>query len=189
MGCKPGRTRGNHAAYGADMMRPIYAGVGSRAAPRTLESLMRKTADRLEARGWVLHSGGAPRSDQWFESGVRNRAENARIFLPWKLAFRGHPSPLHTVCERALTIARHYHPTWHRLDQGGRLLMGRNSYQVLGPTLDEPVACVVCWTEDGKASGGTGQAIRIADDHDVPVFNLHDPTALDRLGEFVRGFG
>jgi hypothetical protein len=93
-----------------------------------------------------------------------------------------------TVCERALAIAEHYHPAWHRLDQGGRLLMGRNSYQVLGPTLDTPVSFVVCWTSDGKASGGTGQALRIAADYGVPVFNLHDARSLGRLGDFVLNF-
>jgi hypothetical protein len=170
------------------MTRLAYGGVGSRAAPRAMEKPMRTIAERLEARGWILHSGGAPRSDQWVESGVRDRAENARIFLPWRLAFRGHPSPLFTVCERALDIAKHYHPAWHRLDEGGRLLMGRNSYQVLGSDLVSPVKFVCCWTEDGKASGGTGQAIRIAEDHDIPVFNLHDPTTIARLGEFVRGY-
>lgn len=172
-----------------------YAGIGSHLTPPRVGARMRATAVRLEALGWTLYSGGNghPRAssaspdgaDAWFESGVRDPA-NARIFLPWAGAF-GHPSPLHHVDERAHTIARTYHPAYHRLSSAGRLLMARNSYQVLGPDLDDPVAFVVCWTPDGQASGGTGQALRIAADHDIPVFNLHDGTAMDRLAEFIRG--
>jgi hypothetical protein len=165
------------------MTRPIYAGIGSRKTPRVLQPQMCSIARALESRGWMLHSGGADRADTWFEEGVRDPA-NARIFLPWP-DFNGHASSLHDVCERAHEIARQFHPAYHRLSAAGRLLMGRNSYQVLGPDLASPVTCVVCWTPDGEATGGTGQALRIAAAHDVPVFNLHDATALERLNAFV----
>lgn len=33
---------------------------------------------------------------------------------------------------------------------------------------------VVCWTSDGKDSGGTGQALRIARDRNIPVYNLYN---------------
>jgi hypothetical protein len=171
-------------------MRLTYAGIGSRKTPRAFQSRMHSIARVLETRGWMLHSGGADRADTWFESGVRSYM-NARIFLPWP-GFNEHESPLYTVCERAHEIARQFHPVYHRLDAKGRLLMGRNSYQVLGPDLASPVTCIVCWTADGsttgaeRSSGGTGQALRIAAAYDVPVFNLHDTNALDRLDAFVR---
>lgn len=172
-------------------MRLTYAGIGSRKTPRSLAPLMQRIARALEIRGWMLQSGGADGADTFFESGVRDPA-NARIFLPWR-GFNGNASPLFDVCERAHAIARKYHPAYHCLTAKGRLLMGRNSYQALGPTLDKPVTCVVCWTADGsiagaeRSSGGTGQALRIATAYGVPVFNLHDPTAVDRLETFVRG--
>jgi hypothetical protein len=44
------------------------------------------------------------------------------------------------------------------------------------------------WLNYGDAySGGTGQALRIAEHFLVPVFNLHDPTALYRLHAHVEG--
>ena len=42
----------------------------------------------------------------------------------------------------------------------------------LGPILDDPVEFIICWTPGGKVTGGTGQAIRIAKDLDIRVFNL-----------------
>jgi hypothetical protein len=164
-------------------VRLTYAGVGSQKTPLPVLRMMCRIAGRLEARGWVLHSGGAIGADRAFESGVSDPA-NARIFLPWRGAF-DHPSPLHHLCDRAHELARKYHPAYHNLSPAGRKLMARNGYQVLGQSLTEPVTCVICWTSDGKDKGGTGQAICIAWDHDIPVFNLHDRTALVRLGEFV----
>ena len=31
---------------------------------------------------------------------------------------------------------------------------------------------VICWTKNGKGTGGTGQAIRIAKGFGIPVFDL-----------------
>lgn len=58
---------------------------------------------------------------------------------------------------------------------------------MLGPKLDSPVNFVVCWTSDGKASGGTGQALRIAADpaYAIPVFNLFDPKADQALSDYL----
>lgn len=44
----------------------------------------------------------------------------------------------------------------------------------------------ICVDKDGKANGGTGQAIRIAEYYNIPVFNLKNDGALDELREFVK---
>jgi hypothetical protein len=59
--------------------------------------------------------------------------------------------------------------------------MTRNSFQVLGPDLQSPVSFVVCWTTGGKISGGTGQALRIAKDLSIPIFNLYDKDCLHKI--------
>jgi hypothetical protein len=166
----------------------FYAGIGSQKTPPDICGRMTRIATRLEARGWILRSGAAKGADAAFEAGVRAPFSNARIYLPWK-GFNGHWSDHYDVCDRAHDIARQYHPAYERLSSDGRLFMARNGYQVPGPFLDPPVACVICWTRNGRAVGGTGQAIRIADDRGIPVFNLHDPTAVRRLGEFVNAQG
>ncbi len=166
----------------------FYAGIGSQKTPPEVCDRMTRIAGRLEARGWTLRSGAAFGADEAFEAGVRTPRSNAQIFLPWG-GFNHHWSDRYEVCERAHEIARKYHPAYHRLSADGRLLMGRNSYQVRGPDLDSPAACVICWTRNGKAVGGTGQALRIAEELRIPIFNLHDPTAVRRLGEFVNAQG
>lgn len=160
-------------------VRPSYAGIGSRITPPSVLARMRDLAGALEARGFVLRSGGARGADTHFEVGVHDR-NNVEIYLPWP-GFRGHWSPRCYVTAEALALAARFHPNWSACSREAKLLHARNGYQVLGPDLASPSKFVACWTADGEASGGTGQAIRIANAHNIPVFNLFDPTAEARL--------
>lgn len=77
----------------------------------------------------------------------------------------------------ALHLASLYHPAWNRCSDYAKKLHARNGFQVLGRDLNSPSDFIVCWTKDGKASGGTGQAIRIATAYQIPVFNLYHADA------------
>ena len=59
--------------------------------------------------------------------------------------------------------------------------MARNCHQVLGQDLKTPVDFIVCWTKDGGESGGTGQALRIARDLNIPVYNLYFEDTIDKI--------
>lgn len=158
-----------------------YTGVGSRNTPRNILSLMSKIARQLNKDGWTLRSGGAAGADTAFEY---NTADSAEIFLPWK-GFNGHPSALHHISPKAYEIAEKFHPAWERLRLSVRKLHARNVHQVLGVGLDSPSKFLICWTADGKASGGTGQAIRIAEHYGIPVFNLYFESVQLRLKKYI----
>lgn len=155
------------------MTTKYYAGIGSRDTPKEICELMTLIASVLEEKEFILRSGGATGADSAFELGVKNN--NKQIFLPWQ-RFNNNESPLYQVGPKALEIAQKYHPNWNALSNSGKLLMGRNSYQVLGYYItDETVysSFIVCWTKNGLADGGTGQAIRIATDYNIPIYNLY----------------
>jgi len=66
----------------------------------------------------------------------------------------------------------------------------------MGVDLKTPVSFVLCWTPDGAETttdpdhtGGTGQAIRIANANAIPVFNLFHKDALERLKTHLEGLG
>ena len=146
-----------------------YAGIGSRATPTNVKAKMTLIARQLSKSSFCLRSGGAQGADEAFEKG----AVQKQIFLPWN-GFNGRivDNNQYAVPPENNSFVEKYHPNPKRLSDAGRKLMSRNSYQVLGPNLDDPVDFLICWTKDGKASGGTGQAIRIANDYGIPVFNL-----------------
>jgi hypothetical protein len=63
--------------------------------------------------------------------------------------------------------------------------MGRNTHQVLGKDCMTPCHMIVCWTSDGKPSGGTGQAIRIAEYYRIPILNLQRSRDLELILTFL----
>ena len=150
-----------------------YAGVGSRRTPDFILEVMTKLAGFLEVKGWVLRSGGAEGADIAFAKGCSRK----KILRP------EHSDP---VCEM---VSQAHHPAWHSLNGYVKKLMGRNALIVLGDDLKTNVSFVVCWTPDGvitgpetsTKTGGTGQAIRIAYHHQIPVFNLKRDEHLERV--------
>ena len=83
-------------------------------------------------------------------------------------------------------IAAALHPAWNRCSPAVRKLHARNAAILLGPDPGRPVPvrAAVCWTEGGRAQGGTGMAIRIAQAHGIPVLDmavLHPRAVCERL--------
>lgn len=163
-------------------MRLAYAGIGSRETPPDICNTMTELAQYLSRLGYTLFSGGADGADDAFEKGASHKV----IFLPWD-GFNGRrvDNRQYIVPPFVEDLARKFHPAGNRLKPGALKMMSRNTYQVLGPDLKSPVDFVICWTKDGKASGGTGQAIRIAEAMKIPVFNLKRVDDLNRLSEFI----
>ena len=201
--CAPARCHGEviAAALDAGVQQRIrnhdgqtlrYAGIGSRSTPDHVLHIMRKVAHRLSELSYTLLSGGAAGADSAFEAGCFGKKE---IYLPWP-GFR-HLQGRHCVTlpsAEAYRVAEAMHPAWKRLNDTAQALMARNSHQVLGADLRSPVDFVVCWTPDGcereaarsRATGGTGQAIALADRWGIPVVNLAGgKLAMNRLADLI----
>lgn len=172
-----------------------YAGIGSRKTPPDILRVMEDYAYAM-ARGAILRTGGADGADKAFEFGARTGGGIVELFLPWS-GFNGclNNELLSEPTKAAYQVAEHYHPGWPYLKPAAQKLMARNSHQVLGKNLDDSVEIIVCWTPDGsldgkgKKCGGTGQALRIAADYDVDVFNLARTDDLEGIREVIGGDG
>lgn len=162
--------------------RKIYAGIGSRKAPREILDRFKKIASFLRENGFTLRSGGADGADKAFESCA---GSNKEIYLPWK-GFNGSFSPYYNTDEDAELIAEEIHPAWSKLSDAAKKLHCRNCCQILGEDLNIPCSFVVCWTPDGKIVGGTATAIRLAEREGIPVFNFGRKGADKELWEFLQ---
>jgi hypothetical protein len=156
----------------------FYTGIGARATPFEVTYQMIEIAQHLSSLNWILRSGHADGADLAFEEGAKD--ELAEIWLPWasfnsdkkKCKYHTHKiiSPTDT---KAFDSINKYHPNPSSLSHGARSLMARNYRQIVG--LDSSDSqFVICWTSDGKDSGGTGQALRIARDRNISVYNLYN---------------
>ena len=162
-----------------------YAGVGARRTPSHILDIMTELASKLENNGWILRSGGATGADSAFEKGVSNG--NKEIFTVNSLIGK--------LGEEAYATVDRYHPASSRLSSYARKLMARNAFQVLGPDLRQPSVFVVCgapesrYDDKGKimsVNGGTGQAIRIAYDKNIEVFNLNVDKHLQKIQKYIN---
>lgn len=163
-------------------MTDYYAGIGSRETPADVCKKMQELAMFLARKKFVLRSGHADGADKAFESGIFNAALK-EIWIPWP-GFNGSNSR-NFPATNAFDIAKEFHPKWGELSQGARKLHARNVHQILGKDLHTPSKFVICWTKDGKASGGTRQAMRIADHYNIPIFNLFNDSDRDKLKNFL----
>jgi len=154
-------------------MNKLYCGIGARDTPQDILELMTRVSKGLDRKRYVLRSGGAKGADSAFEAGVvstRTEIMLASDTLPvWTDVFTDF-----------------FHPNPSALKDYVRKLMNRNAMQILGRCGSRPVSFVVCWTKDGKESGGTGHALRIANYYNIPVFNLKNEGALHELKELVN---
>jgi hypothetical protein len=157
-----------------------YTGIGSRETPTNVCKEMTGIARVLESFGYTLRSGGAGGADEAFEKG----ADNAEIFLPWD-GFRGryidHKRFLIWIPE-AKKIAATIRKDFKEMGSRSKRFHTRNVHQVLGQDLNTPSKFLICWTKDGKPSGGTATAMKLARRHKIPVINLHnEPFPLHRF--------
>lgn len=166
----------------------FYAGIGSRETPEEIEPLIEEIVGILNRYEYILRSGGANGADSIFEK--YSLPEQREIYLPHK-EFNGNKSDLYLdnidpkFIEGSKEIAKKFHPSWKSLSNAGKNFMIRNTFQVLGKTLDSPVSFVICWTPGGKICGGTGQAMRIAKSLNIPIFNLYEKDCLHKIKIFI----
>lgn len=189
-------------------MRKIYAGIGSRQTPDDVLRTIKAFAARMFSFGYTLRTGGAPGADSAFIAGLPTSVSESRkceIYLPWKGYRSGEflEDGADVYCEpssAAHKLASGFHPLWKSLPVGVKKLHARNAHIIFGPDVEPAlntlllrntaVDFVVCWTRDGahnakqtnSGTGGTGQAIRIADAHQIPVINM----AHEEHAEIIR---
>lgn len=173
---------------GETKVKRFYSGIGSRNVPDKVVEQIFRISVFLAERNYILRSGAADGCDAAFEVGCDSVSGEKEIYLPWK-RFNGHShgidSPTLKTYLEARKLAEKYHPEWKHLSEAARKFHTRNVYQVLGESLCEPVSFVVCYTNDGKASGGTGQAMRIALDWGIPIYNLYYDDTYDKLANNI----
>lgn len=150
----------------------IYAGIGARETPDNILKIMDSVASTLSSNGYTLRSGGAKGADTYFERGCGVKKE---IFRP-----NGN------IPDWAYKTVYKYHPRPMGMGDYAMRCHARNAQIMLGLNGDSPVDFVICWTKDGKASGGTGQAIRIAEDYGIQVYNLKNEEDLLHTLNYIK---
>lgn len=153
-----------------------YAGIGSRETPSEVLGWMSWLSGFLSKKGFTLRSGGAKGADSAFEK----NATRKEIFLPTGEI----PSWCFVKVQKYLPQGYN----WTKMKPYVKNLLARNMMQILGRDGKSPVDFVICWTKDGKDSGGTGYALRAAQDHQIPIYNLFNEQDRETLKVLLKTF-
>jgi hypothetical protein len=171
-------------------MIKTIAGIGSRETPPNILDEMTKIGRWCKLNNVLLRSGHAEGADYAFELGAQ---EQCIAYIPWK----GFNDKLKskaklyvpTFTDDLMKSVVKFHPTPEKLSFGVQKIMARNACQILGRDMKDHSQAVVCWTKDGKDTGGTGQALRIAAHYKVPILNMQRPefaTAIQVIAELCN---
>lgn len=187
-----------------------YTGIGSRSTPIVVLNLMTEIGSYFGKHGVTLRSGGAIGADSAFEAGCDFAGGPKEIFFPSRefnnrsalsqtnLYYMGGPgvnTELAMICAERVWNKRSLPVQWNKLKEYTKLLMARNCFQVLGAQLSNPTKLIICWTEDGEASGGTGQAISMAHQinmnkklsYVIPILNLQKESHREVITNVLKG--
>lgn len=183
--------------------------VGSREAPEDILSLARRAGKAFCDAGFLGVSGEADGMDKAFHDGARNSQKYNQVrfvsFIPYN-GFRSsatspkvYHDPANNIYDaskfsnigRASEIAMQARGSFAGLGRGGIAAQSRNPFQVLSPTLVDPVIRLVCWAipvgRSGKVRGGTNTAVMVAIANNVPVVNLYLDEQRMKLERWLDG--
>ena len=170
-----------------------YVGLGNDDAPQDVLEKMTEIAKILAERGWTLrHTGNIKGPDVAFEKG----AGPSEAYIAWK-GFNERQSefiPPKNVHPEVVTIMKQYMPTFDNIKPGVHKIIARSVYAIIGKDLRSPARFIVCWSADGAENaanktaktGFMGLPIAFGSSLNVPVFNLKNPDAYDRLMQFIQ---
>ena len=142
---------------------------------------MRGIGRILAKDGYLCQTGAAPGADQAFAEGALFNKGDVLLCLPWhsyeqqwveNLAGNIQLQVIEDTDIDALASVPRLHPFANKLKQGVVKLHARNWHIMQG------IEFMICWTPDGLETGGTGQAIRIAEEAGVKIHNLGNPSVL-----------
>jgi len=171
-----------------------YAGIGSRETPRHICDIMTRIAINLSKKEFILRSGHAAGADEAFERGALKKSE---IYMPWKnfrLGKYKNDNGFEMLGTEVLSTEKELDIAWDKVcsiceiknqssySKGAKNLIARDYFQIAGKN-NHLSKFVVCWTKDGKASGGTGYAIKIALHYKIPIYNMFYDEVTKRILE------
>lgn len=162
---------------------------GNKDAPPEILTKVKELVAFLNDHGFTVRTGCDGPVELAADEAATQKRER---ILPWR-DFEEKESKLTWNSERAHCIAKMYHPTYDTMKKGVQHILAKNARLILGDKMVSPARFLLIWTEDGiehvrnktAKTGLVGHTIAIASASGVPIYNLGNPTAEQRLREYV----
>jgi len=125
-------------------------------------------------------------------SAGKSRSE---IYLPWKGFNKDVTAKLNRPSEKAYGHAALFHKAFNKLPPTVRAIVARNVHMLIGDECNTPLNLFITYTPDGaetkadvdyKTTGNMSFMIYACEDLGIPVFNLKNASAKERIVEFLN---
>lgn len=169
-------------------MYKAYGVVANPDAPEGIMSQIGSIATRLEAMGYTLRTAGGKGMEEAFEQVT----ENKEVHIPWR-NFNERQSKFTRNAKEADDVVRPFAPGFDGLKPAVQAIIASKAHTVLGKDLKNPIRFLITYTQDGcentanktAKTGFSGTSIALASSLRIPVFNLKNSDALERLKQYL----
>lgn len=164
---------------------------GNYNAPENIIGAIREIGDIIQNAGFAIRAS----SMKGFDEMVMRSFPQAEFHIPWK-GFGECNNPKSSFdSDQCKEFARRYLPEWDTLKDSHKAFWGKNVRLVLGKNLDAHATAAVVWSEDGvegpanrgQRSGHAGHIAALCEACGIPVININNPNAVQRLRNLIEG--
>lgn len=160
-------------------------------APEQLIPVIRECADLLKQHGFTIRVSAM----DGFEKMTYDTIQGAEVYLPWK-DFNKIQNAFSTFNpDECKEFAKRTMPDWSAVKETHQSFFAKNVRLVLGKNAKQPCQISIIWSDDGvegpqtrtQRSGHAGHIAAISHAMNIPVINLNNPNAVQRLRKFLEG--
>lgn len=179
-----------YAAVGPNNLEKALADAGSPLNADEVKQTITEVAEVLEQAGYTMVTGGEPGVESLFSDAVKN-TEKIKAYVPSQSSYYTQKGALKfNLTEADNQSVLDYHPVPSKLNDIAKRAVARYNCEVLGSREGgtkkvDFVLCAGPLNRYRRTSGNYTQALRIAWDNDIPVFNLLDPDSMRAFKAFV----
>lgn len=168
-----------------------YGVVSNIKAPEPIIEKAKQVAEYLRDKPFMLRTGGG---NTEIENVFEKSTDNKELYLPWK-NFNQKDSKIFRYDQHICDIARWQQPGYETVPLWQQSFFNRTVGVVLGKDGKSPVRFIIGWSYDSvehaihrtAKTGFIGVAVSVAALLKIPLFNLNNTDAFDRLKLYVNG--
>ncbi len=153
------------------------------------KSRAEEAAKLLEENKFTLRTDTVNSLSNIFESIITRK----EIYLPWK-GFKDLQSKYYFSSDVSKEVAGMFHGSFENMKDTVKAFLSRNTRIILGNTMKSNVSILIVWSADGienknnktPKTGYILHPINIASKLNIPIFNLENDDAMQRLKSFLN---
>ena len=162
--------------------------------PKEVGEKLLELTKALATKGFIFRYNGD--NDPIFKDILNSDSIIVDSYLPWKKFNTDAPNvKMVRPVEQAYKHASYYHKGFPKLPNNVRTILARDVHVLLGEDCRRAVSFMIAYTSDGceskdkinfKTTGNVSFPIAIAEEVNIPIFNIKNEDAISRLIEYLK---